>query len=116
MHLGEPPTLDELDHALTKLTNNKVPGASGVPLEAVKASTLELKEALLQCYRAFWDEPLNPDEWHSALLKFLWKGKGDSSDPNTWHGICPQDLLARVLSSIVTFRLNDILKTHGIAN
>lgn len=115
-HLGEPPTPAELDRALTKLSNNKAPGASLVPPEAVKASTPEIKAALLQCFHEFWAERANPEEWHTALLKCLWKGKGDLSNPNTWRGICLQDLIARVLSSIVTFRLNEILKTHGIAN
>ena len=53
-------------------------------------------------------------EWHHAILKCLPK-KGDMSDPSNWRGICLQDMVARVLSSILAGRLQVVLATYGIA-
>ncbi len=37
------------------------------------------------------------------------------SDPSNWRGICLQDMVARVLSSILAGRLQVVLATYGIA-
>jgi hypothetical protein len=52
-----------------------------------------------------------------AILKWLPKSKkGNLSQANNWRGICLGDALAKIFSSILTERLNELMKEEGIEN
>ena len=55
----------------------------------------------------------NP-EWNKSILRWIYKGKGNISDPNNYRGICLQDVVARYLSSILSSRLLKMLDKEGI--
>jgi hypothetical protein len=66
--LGTCPSVAEIQEHITKLTNNKSPGESGVPAEALKAlppDGIQYVHTLLQDY---WDGHSDYDEWQTALL------------------------------------------------
>ena len=50
------------------------------------------------------------------MLTTLYKGKGSTQDPINWTGICLKETSAKIISSIITFHLFSILKTHGCPN
>ena len=52
------------------------------------------------------------DEWLAGRLKVLPK-KGDLSDPNSWRGIMLLDAAGKILSSIVSARLQGLLAEEG---
>jgi hypothetical protein len=52
-----------------------------------------------------------------AILKWLPKSKkGNLSQANNWRGICLGDALAKIFSSILMERLNELMKEEGIEN
>ena len=53
------------------------------------------------------------DEWLTGRLKILPK-KGDLSDPNSWRGIMLLDAASKILSSILSERLQDLLREEGL--
>jgi len=53
-------------------------------------------------------------EWQTALLRVLYKGKGDAREPTNYRGIILQDSFARLTSIIVTNRLKIVLQKCGI--
>jgi hypothetical protein len=113
--IGEPPTMDEMQDAISSLANNKAPGASGVTAEALKAlppcAAIMLHNLILD----FWNGAQHTyDEWQMALLRIIYKGKGDQKDPNNYRGIVLQDALARLTSTIITKRLTELVKHCGI--
>eukprot|EP00978_Attheya_sp_CCMP212_P045436 scaffold346768_cov31-Attheya_sp.AAC.1 len=80
---------------------------------AIKALGLVSKQAIEEIFTAFWHGDSDYKEWHEATLKWLPK-KGNLSQANNWRGICLGDALAKIFSSILTERLNEVMKLKGI--
>jgi len=80
------PTLDEMNAALQSLANNKAPGASGLPAEALKALPALMHAAIAL--------PLGPVMLPTAASgpKVLWKNKGSSKRLTNCHGVALQDV------------------------
>eukprot|EP00978_Attheya_sp_CCMP212_P003154 scaffold6504_cov40-Attheya_sp.AAC.3 len=64
--LGDPPSLEEVKHALRKAANGKSPGESGIPAEALKALDNELlQDCLLSFLTDYWNNPeVDFESWH----------------------------------------------------
>jgi len=92
--LNDDPTVKELMLGAKGLANNKSPGQSGIPAEALKAFTKRQWQTILPMFVRFWHNDIphdNFDEWKVAILKLLYKNKGDSKD---YRGIVLQDIFA----------------------
>jgi hypothetical protein len=113
--LGLPPTLDDMMSVIPEMANNKAPGASGLPAEAIKALP-ECALKMLHCMISnFWTgDTKRYEEWKNATLRLLYKGKGDVHQPTNYRGIVLQDIFARVTSLLLTKRLVALLETCGI--
>jgi hypothetical protein len=112
--LDHPPTIEEVKAAIQHLKNNKAPGTSGIPHEALKALSEVSLAHITALLTNFWTKPdAIYTEWQAASLTWLHK-KGDRTDPSNYRGIVLQDTLARLLSLVITTRLQQILAHHGI--
>lgn len=112
--LDEGITMEELEEHLEKHQNAKAPGESKVTAEPLKCLTADRKQLVFcNLLNQFMRNEVDPEEWHSVILKCLFK-KGDSSNPSNWRGICLKDTAAPVLSSIFNTRLIKVLQKHGI--
>ena len=115
-HIQHSPTLtiNEIQQTITKLANNKAPGESGVPAEALKALPPDGIEYVHTLLKDFWEGRSTYEEWNTALLRVLYKNKGDRKEPTNYRGIVLQDAVARLLSAIVGGRLNQLIKKCGM--
>lgn len=84
--LGKPPNIEEIQHHITKLANNKSPGESGVPAEVLKAWPPEGITYVCKLLQDFWEGQKNYEDWQMALLQVLYK-KDDQKEPTNYHGI-----------------------------
>jgi hypothetical protein len=110
--LAEPPTYDEFEKAIFKLAYGKAPGESGVTAEAIKAVPRTALDELHGIYRNYLNR-LN-DCSRRMILRLLYKSKGDSAELKNYRGILLQDLFARLMSSIINFRLTTIIEAYGL--
>ena len=46
-----------------------------------------------------------PETWRDCFLTLIRKGKNDVSDPAAWRGIAERNILGKLLSSLLTRRL-----------
>jgi hypothetical protein len=92
--LGMPPSTTEIQHHITKLANNKSPGESGVPAEALKALSPDSIEYVCTLLQDFWEGRRIYEEWQTTLLRVLYK-KGNRKEPTNYRGIVLQDAFAR---------------------
>jgi hypothetical protein len=90
------------------------PGESGLSPIAMKKLPKEARETLLSIVHRYWNGLDDNPEWNQALLCVIYKRKGKQDDLNNYRGVCLQDLIARYVSSIISSRLLDMLKEHGI--
>jgi hypothetical protein len=113
--LADPPTMKEMAESIQSMANNKAPGASGIPAEALKALPPDALEVLHSLIVQFWRGSRDTyEEWQTALLTVLYKGKKDRKDLNNHRGIVLQDAFARLLSVIISKRLGVMIKRCGI--
>ena len=114
-HLDQPPTRLEITTHINKAGQDKSGGESGITGRALKALGSVSIQTIHELFTNFWNDTADYDEWHEAILKWLPK-KGDLSQANNWRGICLGDALARIFSSILTARLNQVIAIEGIEN
>ena len=115
MELNDPPLKPEILTAIRRQNNNKACGDSKIPAEFYKAcmespaTYAVLEMILLQA----WEGEETPIEWVEGRIKMLPKD-GDLLDPGRWRSITLLDAVAKIMSTILTNRLNKLLKLHGM--
>jgi len=108
-NLGKPPTFEEFSRAISSLNNGKSPGISQIPAEALKTMTDENANIIYELVLQFWNnKDIDFLAFHQVLLKILPK-KGDLTDPNSWRGIALQEVVSKVLSCIISERMQTFM-------
>ena len=98
---------------IKKLTLHKAPGLNGISPNAIRALDSDNIQILFDiCYKFFNDE-ISIQDWQIGNLKILPK-KGDLSNTNNWRGINLLDVTSKVISIIITSRLQSALSIDGI--
>ena len=113
--LNKPPSEEEVLVALTRMSNRKAAGDDNIPPEYYKSLARCEKglELLMECLLDFWSSGISPSEWRIGRLKILPK-KGDLSDPNKWRGIMLLNVACKLISSVISRRLQAVLDEHGL--
>ena len=113
--LAREPSPEEVRRAFRKQKNDKSPGENKIPPEFWKA-LLEHDEvtasSVVNIVLSYWRSGEPPEEWATGLLKLLHKG-GDTSDTNNWRGIMLLDSVVKVVGTIISDRLQDLLAEFG---
>jgi hypothetical protein len=113
--LADPPSYKEFEIVISKLANNWAPGESGVTAEAIKTLLSSSLEKLHSIYHLYWTAPtVVHDEWSTAILKLLYKGKGDPANLKNYRGIVLQDYFTRLTSVIINVQLTTLLEARGL--
>ena len=82
---------EEVEQAVTKLSNGKSPGLNDVPPDAFKALDNKNLLTLLEFFNSHWKEETNFDEWNEGQLVPVPKS-GYLSDPKNWRGVTLIDI------------------------
>ena len=105
--LERPPEMNELIRAVKVMRGEAAPGESGVVGRCLKHCSAETLEAILEVLTKFWKGEQDNDQWHTASLTIIYKGKGKQGDLNNFRGVALQDMMARIMSAIISKRLLD---------
>lgn len=114
--LAEPPTFTEYEKAVGSMSNGTAPGASQLSPEMLKSLEGINAGAAYNLLLHLWHHDgntIDPTQWRMTILKVLYKGKGQSCDPNNYRGIALQEVLTRAMSRILTNRLLKVMKATG---
>ncbi|XP_065182367.1 uncharacterized protein LOC135813077 [Sycon ciliatum] len=105
MHsLTQPPSGEELTHALRHLKNGKAGGMSQIVPELLKAGVPVLHPLLLDLLQSVWSEGYVPQDWRNAVLIPIPK-KGDLSRCDNWRGIALLEVVGKLVARVVQNRL-----------
>eukprot|EP00978_Attheya_sp_CCMP212_P019955 scaffold56669_cov57-Attheya_sp.AAC.4 len=115
MHLDHPPTGKAIEKHIQKVARDKAGGESTITGRGIKALGLVSKHVIKEIFTAFWHGDSDYKEWYEAILKWLPK-KRNLLQANNWRGICLGDALAKLFSSILMERLNEVMKVDDIEN
>lgn len=103
--LCSPITVQEITDSISKLKNNKSPGADRYSGEYYKAFVHELAPIVCQVYNYALDEKDPPKTWSEAIITVIRK---DGKDPTQCTGYRPISLLCqdlKILTSILANRI-----------
>ena len=102
--LAEPPTIDELEKAITMTKPGKAAGPDGIPSEIFKNGGKYLSDKILELFRLIWErESLHPD-LRDANIVTIFK-KGSKLDCGNYRGISLLSIAGKLLARIVSYRL-----------
>ena len=102
-----PLSLYEFEQAIRKLILHKSPGSNGVSSNSIKALNEENRIFLFKIYYDYFENDQEIEECQFTCLKILPK-KGNLLDPNNWRGINLLDVVSKVISLVITSRLQHI--------
>jgi hypothetical protein len=106
-------TEKEVIKATKEAGRNRTPGPDGIRNEHIK----EAMTLLLPTWTALLNNCLElgqiPTEWKKSTIKLIYKGRGDTCNPNTYRGIALESnalkLLTRILAKGVASMLDPVL-------
>ena len=112
--MKERPDKPEIIVAVKVQKSGKAAGDSGIPAEYYKLvlESEDLLHLLWIIIGRMWKGEEIPKEWLIGRIKMLPKG-GNLKDPNRWRSITLLDVASKIMSTILTHRLNKMLKTEG---
>ena len=126
-------SMEEVWAALKKAKNHKAPGPDGIPMDFIKAALVEKKlveEAIdsentnevpgtpmTDCIVMLVNEAFSTgtiaDQWMNSALVPIPK-KGDLADPNNYRGISLMNTILKVLTIVLSDRINTCAEEHNL--
>ncbi len=79
-------------------------------LPSGKDATTQIAEAMHVVFQSISSSAMVPEQWHTALLMPIYKGKGQLADPSNYRPLSIPDAACRVWGSILNQRLLDATK------
>ena len=102
----EPPfTQAEIEEAIRSTKNNKACGPDGIYYEHLKSTAPHFKQLWTDLFNECLKQGTIPQIWRQATLKILYKGKGDTEDPNAYRGIALECTTFKILTNLLNNRL-----------
>jgi hypothetical protein len=83
VHMAEPlvpgPSHLEVEIAIAKKKNYKLPGSDQIPAELIQAGGKMLLSAIHKLINSIWNKEELPDQWKESIIVLIHK-KGDKTD------------------------------------
>ena len=113
--LNDAPDTEEIETAVRRQNSGKACGDSKIPAEYFKLclDSKPIMRVLEIIITRAWNGDEVPKEWIEGRIKMLPKS-GDLLDPGRWRSITLLDAASKIMSTILTLRINQILAIEGI--
>jgi hypothetical protein len=110
------PTESEVRVAVMDMQNCKAVGPDRIPAEFLKL-LIESEEALKEITKLMcrvWSRQEVPQSWKTAVIKVIFKNKGELDECGNYRGVSLLDHTGKVLLKIVTARLTKYAEEQGL--
>lgn len=104
----EPPTLDEVSHAIRVLKNGKASGCDGMTPELIKHGGPPMVTQIHNICVEVWKTNCFPESWKKAIIVPLHK-KGSKSEPKNYRGISLLSISGKVFLTVLRHRYRTFL-------
>ena len=95
----------EISERITKLKNNKAPGAGGILNEYLKHSSPLLIPIYFKLFNIILYTGILPDSWTLGIIKPIYKNKGNQQDPDNYRAITLISCIGKLFTAIINNRL-----------
>ena len=97
----------EVMEALKELKEGKAPGMDGCAAECLRRGGVAIIEWLVRILNVCFDESLVPEDWCSACIVPLYKGKGDRYECSNSRGISLLSVVGKVYGRVLIKRVRE---------
>ena len=104
---------EELDAFIQRAGLRKAPGKGNVPAELWRHAPREIKDLLLEAVNKALNGEDMPAYWKGGSIRFLFK-KHPATKLGNWRPITLIEFTYKILSCILTKRMNDLAEHYGI--
>lgn len=105
----KPPSLVEVQKAITQMKNKKAPGNDGITADLLKAGGLPIAIWLHEIFVDIWSQEEMVEDWTSAILIRLYKNKGDKTVCDNYRGISLLVVTSKIFSRVILNRVQTLL-------
>jgi sorting nexin-29 len=102
---NEPFSEDEVRQAITRTKDKKATGPDRLAYEHLKASLPPFLTVWVTLFNICLRTSKIPEIWRQSYLKILYKGKGDTTSPDSYRGLALLCNPLKILTSIINKRL-----------
>ena len=99
--LDAPPTLDEMQKAISQLSNSKAPGTDAIQAEVYKYGGPVLHQKLVDIFKSIWQQGTVLQDFKNALIIYLYKRKGNHQKCDNHHSISLLSITGKVLARVM---------------
>lgn len=100
-------TTEEVQTAIRSAKNKKAAGPDGIYNEMLKESVDLLVEIWTDLFNRCLTTGKTPENWKKSTIKVLYKGKGDTDNPNSYRGIALESNIFKIYSKLLNRRLTE---------
>ncbi|XP_068713001.1 uncharacterized protein [Montipora foliosa] len=104
--LDDLPTENEVEEAIKELQCGKAADPDGIPPEVFKTGGQLMVKKLTEFLCMCWEDGCLPKDLKDARIVHLYKGKGDKSSCDNYHGISLLSIAGKILCKVILNRLN----------
>ena len=103
--------LEEVEHAMKQMSNNKAPGQDGIPIDVIKQGGPKIFKRIAQLFTRCLNERKTPLDWNNAVIILLHK-KGDKKDINNYRPISLISHMSKLFTKVIKNRISLQLEEH----
>ena len=107
--LNGPITINELNHVLKNMKNNKTPGIDGFPVEFLKFFWNELKIFIQRSLNESYTKGILPQTLRQTIITCLPKGNKPRDELKNWRPISLTSVLYKMVTSVIAQRIKTVL-------
>ena len=106
---NEVPSLAEVQQAIRQTKSGKAPGNDNISSDTLKAGGVPMASWLHEIFVDIWQTEEMVDDWTTAILIRLYKGKGDKQVCDNYRGISLLVVASKVFSRVILNRVQILL-------
>ena len=100
----------EIRSAIRKLKNGKAAGADHIENTWIKATQNIMMPTYVTYFNIIYSTATIPSEWAKGIIKPIYKGKGDSNEPDNYRPITILSCLGKLFTCILNTRINTYIE------
>ena len=105
----KPPSLAEVQQAIKQTESGKSPGNDNISSDVLKTGGVPMAAWLHEIFIDIWQSEKMVDDWTTAILIRIYKGKGDKQLCDNYRGISLLVVASKVFSRVILNRVQSLL-------
>ena len=103
-------TDEEIMDTIENLEDGKATGPDGISNEMIKRGGRSLQRSILRMMKSVYKNEKIPEEWNTAYIKNIYKGKGSKKEMSNYRGLILNPHVSKIFEKIIEKKESNILQ------